>query len=177
VREELAKVKRADVIIFQFPIWWWAPPAILKGWFDRVWIYGGMYSSSRKFEAGPLQGKRAMLSVTLGASADAGSYNGNEGDTMLALWPLLISLRYVGLSVLPPLRFYGVHGGLNYAQSETLVATQKQAEMKLVETMKDIRSIRELPFNVASDFDDRHRLKPGATAHTPYIRHREHLDL
>ncbi|GGW27199.1 hypothetical protein GCM10010381_09280 [Streptomyces xantholiticus] len=31
---------RADAVILQFPLWWFSVPAILKGWFDRVFTFG-----------------------------------------------------------------------------------------------------------------------------------------
>lgn len=36
VVQEINKLKRADLVIFQFPLYWSSVPAILKGWFDRV---------------------------------------------------------------------------------------------------------------------------------------------
>ncbi len=42
--EELAgRVQRADVIVVVFPLWWYAMPAMLKGYIDRVWNHGRMY--------------------------------------------------------------------------------------------------------------------------------------
>lgn len=32
VAAEVDKIRAADRIVFHFPIWWFAPPAILKGW-------------------------------------------------------------------------------------------------------------------------------------------------
>lgn len=43
IKSELSKLLWADIIIFQFPLWWSSVPAILKGWFDKVLIYGGIY--------------------------------------------------------------------------------------------------------------------------------------
>ncbi len=174
---ELDKVRRADLLIFQFPVWWWGPPAMMKGWFDRIWIYGATYSSANRFERGPFRGKKALLSVTLGASTDGGSYNGNEGDMLLALWPVLISLRYVGMTVLPPLLSFAIHGGPAGAKSPELAAKKGKAEAAMAERIRTIGSTPELPFNLWEDFDERHRLKPGAPAYTPFVRHRETLDL
>ena len=36
VAEEVEKIRAADNLIFHFPLWWFGPPAILKGWCDRV---------------------------------------------------------------------------------------------------------------------------------------------
>lgn len=174
---ELEKVRKADFILFQFPIWWWGAPAMMKGWFDRCWTYGGMYTSRNRFENGFLKGRRAMISVTLGASQEACEHNGNEGDTMLALWPIFISLRYVGLDVLPPLRLYGIHGGLNGAQSQALTDTQRTAQAAMIDRLQRLDDIEPMPFNIAEHFDDHHQLKAGAPSYTPFIRHQKNLML
>jgi NAD(P)H dehydrogenase (quinone) len=65
VMDEIASIDRADVLVLQYPMWWHLPPAILKGWFDRVFAYGEVYASQRRFEKGRYAGKRAMLSITV----------------------------------------------------------------------------------------------------------------
>lgn len=52
VRREIARIERADLVIFQFPLWWHAQPAILKGWFDRVFVNGLLYSGSKRYDRG-----------------------------------------------------------------------------------------------------------------------------
>ncbi len=37
MRAEIAQLKRAETVILVFPTWWFGMPAMLKGWFDRVW--------------------------------------------------------------------------------------------------------------------------------------------
>jgi NAD(P)H dehydrogenase (quinone) len=37
VLREQERVERSDGIVLVFPVWWWSFPAMLKGWFDRVW--------------------------------------------------------------------------------------------------------------------------------------------
>jgi putative NADPH-quinone reductase len=34
----LEALRWCDALIFVYPTWWYGPPAILKGWLDRVWI-------------------------------------------------------------------------------------------------------------------------------------------
>jgi putative NADPH-quinone reductase len=36
----VARLERAEGVILVFPSWWYGMPAILKGWFDRVWLPG-----------------------------------------------------------------------------------------------------------------------------------------
>lgn len=36
IAREQARAATADAIVFLFPLWWGGPPAILKGWIDRV---------------------------------------------------------------------------------------------------------------------------------------------
>jgi NAD(P)H dehydrogenase (quinone) len=48
----LRRVAAADTIVVVFPVWWFGLPAILKGWFDRVWNYGETYGRSRPRLAG-----------------------------------------------------------------------------------------------------------------------------
>lgn len=40
VVHEQAKLRQADAVVVQFPLWWYGMPAILKGWFDRVFVSG-----------------------------------------------------------------------------------------------------------------------------------------
>ena len=37
---EIASLQRAEILILVFPTWWFGLPALLKGWFDRVWAPG-----------------------------------------------------------------------------------------------------------------------------------------
>ena len=40
IAAEVDKVKWADLIVFNFPIYWYGMPAIMKGWIDRVLVSG-----------------------------------------------------------------------------------------------------------------------------------------
>src|SRR5438876_465948 len=43
LKAEMEKLVWADFLIFQFPLWWFSVPAILKGWVDRVFAMGFSY--------------------------------------------------------------------------------------------------------------------------------------
>jgi putative NADPH-quinone reductase len=40
VAAEVERLRKADALVLIFPTWWFGLPAILKGWFDRVWAPG-----------------------------------------------------------------------------------------------------------------------------------------
>ncbi len=52
VARELARLAAADAVAFVFPLWWSDCPAILKGWFDRVYAVGHAYDHREGARAG-----------------------------------------------------------------------------------------------------------------------------
>ncbi|CAH2404580.1 NAD(P)H-dependent oxidoreductase [Mesorhizobium ventifaucium] len=117
VKAEIDKLLWADTLILQFPLWWYAMPAILKGWVDRVYAYGfaygvGEHSDKRwgdRFGEGTLAGKRAMLIVTAGGWEEHYSARGVNGPIDDLLFPINHGiLYYPGYDVLPPFVVYRV---------------------------------------------------------------------
>lgn len=43
IRPHVSKLQWADTLVFVYPTWFGAQPAMLKGWFDRVWVEGVAY--------------------------------------------------------------------------------------------------------------------------------------
>lgn len=112
---EQAKLRWADAVIFQFPLWWFSMPAIMKGWFDRVYAYGFAYGVGEhsdthwgdRYGEGSLSGKRAMLLVTTGGWESHYSPRGINGPIDDILFPIQHGmLFYPGFEVLPPLVIY-----------------------------------------------------------------------
>jgi len=69
MQEVAPQVKRllaAEAVVLVFPTWWFGFPAILKGWFDRVWAPGVAYDHGDAY--GPIQARlpklHHMLAVT-----------------------------------------------------------------------------------------------------------------
>uniref|UniRef100_A0A3Q1EGU6 Flavodoxin-like fold domain-containing protein n=1 Tax=Acanthochromis polyacanthus TaxID=80966 RepID=A0A3Q1EGU6_9TELE len=52
ITAEQQKVTEAELIIFQFPLYWFSVPAILKGWFDRVLAQGFAFSLEKMYDNG-----------------------------------------------------------------------------------------------------------------------------
>ncbi len=58
-------IKEADRLILIYPVWWYGLPAILKGFFDRVFVSGFAYSSAGGRPKGLLVGKSAWAVYTI----------------------------------------------------------------------------------------------------------------
>lgn len=145
VRGEIDKLLWADVLILQFPLWWFAMPAILKGWVDRVFAYGfaygvGEHSNERwgdRYGEGTLAGKRAMLIVTAGGWEEHYSPRGVNGPIEDLLFPINHGiLHYPGYDVLPPFVVYRVDrfGEADFAP----VAEQLRQRMRTLATTSPI---------------------------------------
>ena len=119
VQREIARLERADLVVFQFPIWWHGHPAMLKGWFDRVLVNRGIYTSSMRYDRGYFRGRKAVCSVTTGAPEIAFGPGSRGGDIDRILWSTHYSLHYIGFHVLPAFVAFGIQGhGFSYASED-----------------------------------------------------------
>jgi NAD(P)H dehydrogenase (quinone) len=92
-----------DILVLQFPLWWFGLPAIMKGWVDKTFAYSAIYGPGKRFENGSFIGKRAMLSLTTG---DPERRYG-EGSRNPPLESLLLPIhhgifKYNGFTVVEP---------------------------------------------------------------------------
>jgi putative NADPH-quinone reductase len=70
VQAQIERLQAAEALVLVFPTWWFGFPAILKGWFDRVWAPGHAYDHAR--DLGAIQPRlhalrHAMAITTLGS--------------------------------------------------------------------------------------------------------------
>lgn len=108
VAEELAKLRAADLVIFQFPLWWSSVPAILKGWIDRVLSFAHVADTEGMAGRRPyLRGKKAMLVTTLEASEEVQTTGGQAGIREILAPIDSNTLAFVGMTTLPPFIVYG----------------------------------------------------------------------
>ncbi|MBI5900021.1 MAG: NAD(P)H-dependent oxidoreductase [Rhodocyclales bacterium] len=67
VRAEAARLLAAEGLVLCFPTWWFGFPAVLKGWFDRVWAPGIAYDHAS--DLGPIRPRLAGLRRTLAVTS------------------------------------------------------------------------------------------------------------
>lgn len=162
VQAEIDKLKRADLLILQFPMWWFSFPAILKGWVDRVFAAGVIYGADiGMFSNGLFKGRRALLAFTTGGKAETYGPTGLYGRMDVVLWPLQNGiLNFVGYDVLPHFQ----------AESPARASDEERAVI-LDRWERHLRALDEatpLDFHSLDDFDSEHAwtFKPGVQGRT-----------
>lgn len=99
IRHEQRLVLQADMIVFQFPFFWYSSPALLKEWQDVVLEHGFGYG----FEGAAMRGKHFMLAVSAGGPAESyqpGQYNHFTMEELLR--PYEQVARLCAMQYLPP---------------------------------------------------------------------------
>lgn len=108
ISSEQEKVEWCDLMIWQFPLWWFSIPAILKGWVDRVFAMGRFYKNGHIYDTGIFSGKKALLSLTTGGPFGDYLEGGLNGDLNGILRPIHRGIfQFVGFTVLEPQVVYG----------------------------------------------------------------------
>jgi NAD(P)H dehydrogenase (quinone) len=170
IRAEQRKIDWADAIVVQVPLWWYGMPAILKGWFDRVFVKGYAYGvadpqypgRSLRYGDGKLAGKRALVVVSSGSPEPALGPRGINGQLDQVLFPLLHgTFWYAGMSVLPPLAVYGADRISEQGYADAVTRLRERVESIMDTPALDFR------FQNHGDYDDdlvlRPDLAPGAS--------------
>jgi NAD(P)H dehydrogenase (quinone) len=70
VRRHIDEVTAADGYVIVHPNWWGQPPAVLKGWVDRVLRQGAVYEFGPSGVIGLLKGKSAVVLTTSNTPRD-----------------------------------------------------------------------------------------------------------
>ncbi len=154
IQTELDKLIWCDLLILQFPLWWFSVPAMMKGWIDRVFVNGTVYGGGgKRFDGGGLKGRRAMLAMTTGCLPEMVAPGGLLGDRDVILWHLHHgTFGYSGLAALPPFIAWSIH----YTDAEKRAAylDAYAQHLGLVAEMEP------LPSHGLDDFGPDWRLKP-----------------
>ncbi|MEU8896435.1 NAD(P)H-dependent oxidoreductase [Nocardia sp. NPDC048505] len=155
-------VLAADTVIVQFPLWWYGMPAILKGWFDRVFTNGFAFGVKdadgkvRKYGDGGLAGRRMLPIVTAGDRDVALGSRGISGDIDDVLWPLLHgTAHYTGMLPLRPHLIGSVHHLDEAGRDQQFRALEARLDGLGGESPIRYRSLR------GGDYTDTHELRDG----------------
>lgn len=103
IDQEQKQLVEHDIIIFQFPFYWYSTPAILKEWQDLVLEYGFAYGENGT----ALHGKTFICALTAGGKEAAYHATGyNHFTVRELLQPLEQTANLTGMRYLPPFTLF-----------------------------------------------------------------------
>jgi putative NADPH-quinone reductase len=104
IEREQARLLDHDVILFQFPMFWYSTPSLIKEWEDLVLEHGFAYGH----EGTRLAGKRMQLAVSAAGPEDAYTTDGYQHYPIRTfLTPLEQTARLCKMEFSPPYVIYG----------------------------------------------------------------------
>ena len=106
IKKEQKFIDRSDTIIFIFPIWWSAMPAMLKGYIDRVFSLKFAYDITEDAVLGLLKGKKVFLVSTTGATKE--EYEKMGAFKMMNMAMDMAIFQFSGMEVIGHQYFSGV---------------------------------------------------------------------
>ena len=106
VEREQALLEAHDVVVMQFPFYWYSTPALLKQWEDLVLTHGWAYGAAGH----ALEGKRLLCAVTTGGRGEAYEPAGyNRLTVRQFLAPVEATARLCRMTFLEPWVVSGTH--------------------------------------------------------------------
>lgn len=131
-----------DVVLFQFPLFWYSTPSLLKEWLDLVLEHGFAYGSG----GDRLAGKTLMLAITAAGPADAYTPSGYQHYPLRTfLTPLEQMARLCRMSFSAP---YVLHASLKAPESGE-ITPHTEGYVRLLKAVRD----DQYDFNTAVDRD------------------------
>ena len=119
-----------DVILFQFPLFWYSTPSLIKEWQDLVLEHGFAYGK----DGDKLEGKRMMLAITAAGPEDAYSTGGYQQYPLREfLRPQEQTARLCSMQFAPP---YVLYASLR-APSTGAVEPHVEGYRRLLEVIRD----------------------------------------
>lgn len=159
IKAEIEKVAWCDLLILQFPLYWFGMPAILKGWVDRVFVPGFAFGGGAWYDRGGLTGKRAVIATTMAAFPQMMAPDGINGLLDVNLWPIQNGiLAFCGFDVLQPF----VANAVPYIDAAARAGILDAYQARLAE----VSSEKPISFHRRDDFGKSWALKAGIEPRT-----------
>lgn len=142
-----------DVILFQFPLFWYSSPSLIKEWLDLVLEHGFAYGQ----DGDNLKGKTLMLAISAAGPRDAYAEAGYQNYPLRTfLTPLEQTAKLCKMNFLPP---YVLFSSLNAKENGKLqdhVHTYKRLLLGLVNNTFDYSAASKHDFLTSSDLPVKH---------------------
>lgn len=131
IQAEQEAIKKANKVVFQFPMFWFNAPSILKEWMDKVYSLGFAFDVTKDgYQRRELNGKEFMLAVSMGGAEAAYEKENGYKSVNECLTPYIYTAKFCGMQVSEPFYIYGAMGSLKDEELETLALKFKDAVLR-----------------------------------------------
>lgn len=142
VQREQRRLLDHQVIVFQFPLFWYSTPSLVKEWQDLVLQHGFAYGH----EGDKLAGKTMMLAITAGGPEEAYTAKGYQHYPLrIFLTPLEQTARLCKMQFASPYVLFGALG----AEPDNEIADHAEGYRQLITAVRDDR----FDFKAADEHD------------------------
>lgn len=137
VAAEQQALLEADILVLQFPFYWYSVPALLKKWFDEVLTFNFAYGP----EGDKLKGKPLLLSLTVGGPQESYRPLGYNHFTIPELLKPLEQLAYLTcMAYEPPIWSHGmVYIPEVYNTRELVEAHARDHASRLIAAIRELQ--------------------------------------
>ncbi|HFQ5283529.1 TPA: NAD(P)H-dependent oxidoreductase [Vibrio vulnificus] len=141
IDKEQARLLEHDVIVFQFPLYWYSTPALLKEWQDLVLEYGFAYGT----DGTALKDKLMLCVVSAGGKEEAYNAEGYNHFTIRQLLaPIEQMAALTSMHYLPPFAIFGARTALEENRIDQHVERYVTLLQALVEDRVNIHAANHL---------------------------------
>ncbi|HFQ4982905.1 TPA: NAD(P)H-dependent oxidoreductase [Vibrio vulnificus] len=141
IDKEQARLLEHDVIVFQFPLYWYSTPALLKEWQDLVLEYGFAYGT----DGTALKDKLMLCVVSAGGKEEAYKAEGYNHFTIRQLLaPIEQMAALTSMHYLPPFAIFGARTALEENRIDQHVERYATLLQALVEDRVNIHAANHL---------------------------------
>jgi len=149
-------IAQSDLLIFQFPMWWFSMPSVLKNWIEKCFSFDFAYNGRERrwFSDGPFRGKTVLLSITTSGPRHIYTDKGINGDINTILWPIQNGIfHFVGFRVLPAF--------VSWASDTHNRDKRHLIEQAYADRLRTIDQDEPIPFHPLDHFTEEYLLREG----------------
>ena len=123
--EEQAKLIGADIIVLQFPFFWYGVPSLMSRWIEEVFVHGFSHGAT----GDKVKGKKLLVSFTSGAPEEMYAHGGLQN---YPIEELIVPLKQFANMCQMEWAGHVYSGGLSYASRDD-ENSLKQMESKSID--------------------------------------------
>lgn len=137
VEKEQEKLKKADIIVLQYPIFWYSMPSLLEKWMEEVFQHGFSHGTT----GDKLKGKKLIISFTTGAPEEAYTKEGRMAYTIEDfLNPIKATCKQCQMVYYGAVKTYGVSYQIRQEKSKEIKEKALKHAKELAEMLKEIKN-------------------------------------